>query len=80
MKLITYRDELTGTQIWTFIINYDERIRVDLDSIDRYMLDECSVSEASIADQLLGLELLARRIEEQTKKGAVEGTPQIRSL
>lgn len=46
-------------------------VQLDLDGFERMLLRECEQSE-SLADILLGLELIARKIEAK-KKGLVPG-------
>lgn len=54
-----------GSSRHAFLLEWDEHdlIHLDLDGMDRRLLAECSHSDG-IADKLLGLECLARRLEQ----------------
>lgn len=62
---IKYVNEL-GHHVYTLTFDEDELERIRLTPMDRALLRECEESD-SIADMLLGLETIARRIEEYDK-------------
>lgn len=65
VRLDTYKRTDRGERVYTLTINENELERMDLSPLDRLVLDEVRlVSDVTIADQLLALELVARRIEE----------------
>ena len=53
----------TRTSIFTFTLTQMDMVMVNLDAFDRALLVECEAS-SSIADKLLGLECIARRLEQ----------------
>jgi hypothetical protein len=46
-------------------------IAARFDDVDRAVLADCAKPDATIADQLLALELIARRIEETHRRNAI---------
>lgn len=53
-------------RVFALTISHSALVRPKLTPFDRKLLAECSSPDATVADRLLGLELLARRIEEAT--------------
>ena len=68
MKLLKQRDEQWGEDRYTIIFSDADMVAVNLDNFDRLLLDSCQKDEANIADVLLGLELIARRLIEQHER------------
>ena len=66
MKIEITENIETNTRIATLTFDAFEIENVKLDKLDRLLLAECEKSR-SVADKLLMLECLARRIEEQRK-------------
>jgi hypothetical protein len=50
--------------VYELLIPRRDQVRAKLTQHDRAVLAECDSPDATIADRLLGLELLVRRIEE----------------
>jgi hypothetical protein len=63
MKLTQQRELITNATIYVLRIEDLDLVLAPLDSFDLMLLRECSDS-ASIADKLLALECIARRIEQ----------------
>lgn len=63
MKFETSEHADTKTRTFTLTIEEVDVMSVHLFDFDRAVMTECEAS-GSIADKLLGLELLARRVEE----------------
>ena len=62
----TDRDE----RVYTLTISGLDFVRMGrLSRFDQMLLDDCNGPDATISDQLLALELIARRIEEGHNKG-----------
>ena len=68
MKLLKQRDEQWGEYRYTIIFSDADMVAVNRDNFDRLLLDSCQKDEANIADVLLGLELIARRLIEQHER------------
>lgn len=64
VMLTKWREPYTGTTFYRLAIKDAAIMRAKLDRADRRILDVCNRSDASIADVLLGLETLVRRIAE----------------
>lgn len=64
MKLTVHMPVATDERVYTLTISGGDLARVKLSGYDRRVLADCNGAEATISDRLLGLELLARRIEE----------------
>ena len=63
MQLDTTDIAETCTRIFKVTLTQMDMVMVNLDSFDRALLVECEAS-SSIADKLLGLECIARRLEQ----------------
>lgn len=69
MKLEKYKHVDSDRITYQLTINGYELMRAHLSKLDRALLDEINSSEdVTIADQLLGLEMIVRRIEESYAK------------
>jgi len=68
MKLLKNRDEQWGEDRYTIIFSDADMVEVELYKFDRLVLESCQKDEANIADVLLGLELIARRLIEQHER------------
>lgn len=68
MKLEHQEDACGGRTTWVFSYYTMELESTRLDNFDRALIKECEESD-SVADKLLALECIARRIEEQEKSG-----------
>jgi hypothetical protein len=62
MKLVMFSDPQTFENVYVLRVPQSEMAGVRLEGFDRMLIDECNKSE-SVADTLLGLELIARKIE-----------------
>jgi hypothetical protein len=67
-KAVFTVDRNIDTSRVRYTLDVDARAlaEVDLDDVDRALLRECGADDASIADRLLALEMLMRRMQEQT--------------
>lgn len=64
MNLEFHTELETGDDVITLRITRADQQAVRLDDFDQLLLSECSKDNASIADRILGLEALCRRIQE----------------
>ena len=64
MELEFSRHPVTLDRHWHLVITQADYDRMRLDPGDRMILDDCDGPDATISDRLLGLELIARRVEE----------------
>lgn len=71
MRLKTYKREETGVgyRVWELSISDLEMVTVTPDAWDKLLLEECSGKDATIADLLLALEMVVRRVMEQRVLG-----------
>ncbi len=58
--------ELDGSVTFRGRIERNDIERIRLDHFDRLLLDDCNRLESSAADRLLALEMIFRRLQEQT--------------
>jgi hypothetical protein len=71
VKLTMAIEPLTRNHVYHLEISDVEFVLMRLDNFDTLLLKECEGSD-SIADKLLALETLARRIEEERERQAKE--------
>lgn len=64
MKLELTTDPITRDRTYVVTISADDLANARLYDFDRKLLADCDGDDATIADRLLGLELLARRVIE----------------
>jgi hypothetical protein len=64
MNLEFHTELETGDDVITLRITRADQQTVLLNDFDRLLLSECSKDNASIADRILGLETLCRRIQD----------------
>jgi hypothetical protein len=70
MRLTRYQSDPPGHQTrYVLEFNDAELVAAKLYPADRALLAECDGPDATVSDRLLGLELLARRIEEAHAAG-----------
>ena len=62
----------TCTRVFTLTLTQRDMITVNLYQFDHVLLAECDASP-SIADKLLGLECIARRLEQAALRETLEG-------
>jgi hypothetical protein len=70
MRLADWKNPKTGERIYRLYISAEEMAKAYelMDEIDREIIYEASRIEATISDKLLGLELMARRLEQAEGK------------
>lgn len=73
MQFTESYDLLTGEFTYTIKIERRELIHTTFYSFDRALFDDCNTENVTIADRLLALELIARRIEESELKVSPSG-------
>ena len=61
MKLAHWKDEVKNIWHYNLELNASDLAEIDLDRYDMALLSECE--DGSIADKLIGLECIARKIE-----------------
>lgn len=63
--MMRMRYEVDALGVKTFVLQWtdEDLLHVNFDSVDEKALSECAASD-KISDKLLGLELLARRVEQ----------------
>ena len=59
----------TGARTLTVTFEPGDFFYATFDDVDRRLLEECSQSQ-SVADWLIGAEMIARRVEQRTKESA----------
>jgi len=64
VKIETYENVSADERVYVLRITRAEIETARLDNLDKFVLHDCEADDATISDTLLGLELLARRIEE----------------
>ena len=67
MKLERHNDICKDKIIWSFSYNSLELVLIRLNKWDKLLIKECERSD-SIADKLLALECIARKIEKANEK------------
>ena len=75
MKLTSIKNEETNTVTVTLIMFGQEISHAPLDEFDRALLVDCDSPDATIADKLLALECLARRIEQEEAGAETRALP-----
>jgi hypothetical protein len=73
VRLERHTDPLADAVVFTLVIDAVDFARSPLDARDRLLIDECSLPTATIADRLLGLETIARRIEQTHEPETIPG-------
>jgi hypothetical protein len=68
MEITESRDLVTGDTIYTVRISRDEFVSTTFYPFDRALFEDCAGDDATVADRLLALELIARRVEESKSK------------
>lgn len=72
MRLTKDQDYRTGTTKYTLEVDdYDLQL-ADFEWFDRLLAKDCELPGATIADKLLALEMVARRIQEGYARAQVE--------
>lgn len=64
MRLTKDEDYRTGTTRYVLEVNRHDLQLADFEWFDRQLAKDCELPGATIADKLLALEMLARRIQE----------------
>ncbi|HUU88395.1 MAG TPA: hypothetical protein VMX17_11680 [Candidatus Glassbacteria bacterium] len=67
MRILSYNDTAQSKRRYLITIDDIDMMDVNFTDFDRSILKDCEKSN-SIADKILALELIARRIEESQKK------------
>lgn len=57
----------SGSKVFILTISISDYVKARFDNFDEALLRECKREDATIADKLLALEMVARRIEEEEK-------------
>lgn len=64
MNLEAFEDPIADRKIFKLTINGGELTRMTLTPLDKLLIEDCIGDNRSVADKLLALETIARRIEE----------------
>lgn len=66
MKLVSWHDTATGERRFVLTISEEDYIRAEFGKYDKPQIDYFNRDDATIEESLMGLQLIARRIEETT--------------
>lgn len=72
MRLIKDQDYRTGVTKYILEVDDHDQMLADFDWFDTLLMRDCELPGSTIADKLLALEMMARRIEEGYQRAIVE--------
>jgi len=68
MKFETRQDIKTNDKVFILTVTVLDYVKAKFDNLDRMLLRDCESKDATIADKLLALEMIARRVEDSTSR------------